>query len=530
MSVLTAVAPGDGRALGDFDISTTETIQQQMQTAQTAAHAWAGVSAAQRAKILAGLRPILLEQLDSICDIIMQTTGKVATEVLLGEIYPLLDLLRYYEKQAEHILCSRAVFTSPFAFPGATASIDRRPFGVVAVISPWNFPFQLTLAPLLTALFAGNAVIFKPSELSLPVGRLIIELFSRLDLPPGLVQWAIGDAVCGQQLIAAGPDLIFFTGGLSTGRQVMRQAALHPVPVLLELGGKDAMLVFADAYLQRACAAALYGAFSNSGQVCVSTERLYVQAACFAEFLEMLLAGVAQLKVGSGADADLGAMTSPAQLALIEAHYQDAISKGAQASGPLVRNGNFIKPVLLWNVTADMLIMREENFGPLLAVQAFNDEAEAIALANDSDFGLNASIWSSDMGKAKRVASQLQVGNWVINDVLKNAGHPRLPFGGVKKSGFGRYHGAEGLRNFSYPVSGLCNHSHLDREPNWFPYSAQRYRQLKAYLDFVYGSAALYRRIYRNWQTLLAFRKYSAINVQQTWQNFKLMLAWKRND
>ncbi len=529
MAMIQAVSPIDGAVLGDYLISDAQAIAQQMAVARVAAQDWAKLSAAARAKILAKLVPLLMAELDAICELISQTTGKVRTEALLGEIYPVLDLLRYYQKHAASILSYQGIPTSPFAFPGATAGIERRPYGVVAVISPWNYPFQLSVGPIITALFAGNAVILKPSELSLPVGQLIIDLFAKLDLPQGLVQWLVGAGETGAQLIDAGPDLVFFTGGLASGRAVMQRAAQHPIPVLLELGGKDPMLVFNDAALQRACDAALYGGFCNSGQVCVSVERLYVQQDSHDRFVKMLLDGVAQLKVGHGAQGDMGAMTAERQFAIVQAQYDDALAQGAKASGPLEKQGNYLKPVLLWNVHHGMRVMREESFGPLLPVMAFSDEADALRLANDSEFGLNASIWSNDISKAERVASQLQVGNWAINDVLKNIGHPGLPFGGVKKSGFGRYHGAEGLRNFSYPVSGMTSRSHLPKEPNWFPYSEQRYAQFKGYMDFVYGEGTLLQRIKRNWPALEAFREYSAFDLTQRWQNLKLLLSWKRN-
>lgn len=529
MTMMQAVSPIDGRVLGDYENGTPASIERQMEMARVAAGVWAGREVATRAKTLTQIGPILLRELDEIVEIIMQTTGKVRTEALLGEIYPVLDLIHYYQKHAARILNNQGVPTSPFAFPGATAVIERRPYGVVAVISPWNYPFQLSVAPMLSALFAGNAVILKTSELSLPVGQLIVDLFGKLKLPENLVQWVVGEGLCGEQLIDAGPDLVFFTGGLATGRAVMQRAAQHPIPVMLELGGKDPMLVFADAQLERARDAALYGAFSNSGQVCISVERLFVQQDCYETFVDSLVEGTAQLKVGHGPEGDLGAMTSPRQFAIIEAHYQDALAQGAKASGPLERQGNYVKPVVLWNVHHGMRIMREETFGPLLPVMPFKTEADVVQLANDNDYGLNASIWSEDFDKAKRVARQLQTGNWVINDVIKNVGHSGLPFGGVKKSGFGRYHGAEGLRQFTYPVSGLTSRSQLPKEPNWFPYTDQRYEQFKGYMDFVYGAGTLYQRIRRNWQALQAFREYSAFDLTQRWQNFRLMLPWKRD-
>ena len=252
MSIIQAISPIDGLALGDFEASSPESIQRKMDAARLAAKAWAIVDVSDRAKILSPLSRILMDNLDTINEIIIKTTGKVGTEALLGEIYPVLDLARYYEKNAARILKYQGIPTSPFAFPGATAGIGRRPFGVVAIISPWNYPFQLTVAPILTALFAGNAVIFKTSELSLPIGKMIIALFGKLELPETLVQWVIGDGQCGEQLIDAGPDFVFFTGSLATGRAVMQRAAQQPIPVLLELVGQEPMPGVGDAQLNGA--------------------------------------------------------------------------------------------------------------------------------------------------------------------------------------------------------------------------------------------------------------------------------------
>ncbi len=522
---LQATSALDGRVLKTYPVTSDTEISQQITTARLAAKTWAAYPVNERLKVLAKLPEILLANLDDITSTLVEVTGKVKTEALLGEIYPVLELLPYYQKNAAKILAPCPVSTSPLAFPNASAHYERRPYGVVAIISPWNFPFQLTLNPLITALVCGNAVIFKVSELTIPVGEMILQLLDQLDLPAGLVQHTLGEAAAGQALIDGRPDLVFATGGLTAGRAIMTRAAQHPIPVILELGGKDAMLVFDDANLARASKAALYGAFSNSGQVCVSVERLYVQQSCFDEFLSQLLAGLAGLTVGHGEQGDLGALTSLAQFAVIEAHYEDALDKGAQASGPLQLNGRYLQPVILWDVTHDMRIMREETFGALLPVMAFDNEQQAINLANDSDYGLNASIWSQDITKAERVARQLQVGNWAVNDVIKNIGHPGLPFGGVKNSGFGRYHGTEGLRSFTQTVAGLTSRSLLNDEPNWFPYSELRYRQMRGFIDFMFGSGNLWQRIQRNLTELQAFRGYASTNFRQHWRNFLIFLT-----
>lgn len=526
---ITVISPLSEQALNTYPITPVSDIKQQMASARLAAKSWAAYSVSARVKCIAAMTSLILADIDNITDHIVRVTGKVKTEVLLGEIYPVLELLRYYEKNAVRILAPCKLSTSPLAFPSASAHFERRPFGVVAVISPWNFPFQLTLSPVLTALISGNAVIFKTSELSIPIGELLLDLFSKIDLPAGLIQQVIGYAETGAQLLDSRPDCVFFTGGIQAGRAIMVSAAQFPIPVILELGGKDAMVIFEDANLIRACHAAMYGAFSNSGQVCVSIERLYVQESSYAQFVPMLLAAMSQLTLGHGPTGDLGALTSLAQYQLVKVHYDDAIAKGAKASGPLQLNGRYMQPVVLWDVTHDMLVMQEETFGALLPVMAFSTEQEAIELVNDNEYGLNASVWSQDINKAERVARQLEVGNWAVNDVIKNIGHAGLPFGGVKKSGFGRYHGAEGLRNFTYTMSGLTSRSKLNDEPNWFPYSDLRYQQMRGFIDFVFGKGSLKQRIVRNWSALQAFKGYAQSNARQHWENLLIVLGRRRD-
>jgi acyl-CoA reductase-like NAD-dependent aldehyde dehydrogenase len=529
MNTIDAFSSIDGQLLKSYPVSTQENITESIISARSTAKLWADKSVIQRLAYLSPLKQKIVRDIDAITEKIVVVTGKVKTEALLGEIYPLMEMLRYYEKNADKILAQQAVSTSPFAFPNARAHYQYHPFGVVAVISPWNFPFQLTLYPLLSALIAGNAVIFKTSELSLPIGELIMQLMAELELPDGLVQWVVGGPESGRCLIEQRPDLVLFTGGHKAGCSIMATAAQHPIPVILELGGKDAMLVFADAQKDRAINAVMYGAFSNSGQVCISVEQLYIEQKIFNLFVDQLCQALKNLKVGLGDEADLGAITSKTQLAKIEAHYQDAIAKGARASGPLTIKGSYVTPVILWNMTDDMRMMQEETFGPLLAVISFDDETEVVSRINNSQFGLNASVWSQHISRAERVANQLKVGNWVVNDVIKNIGHPRLPFGGVKNSGFGRYHGAEGLRSFCYTVSGLVSHSRFIKEPNWFPYSNNSYQAMRAFVDTLFASDSFWRRLQRNWRELRYFQQYSGFNLVQHGHNFLIFILRKLN-
>lgn len=522
-------SPGDGRLIRTYSVSPPRQIDRSIARARQAGAIWASYAIDRRLDILQPLQARLNADIDKITECVCAVTGKVKTEVLLGEIYPLLDMLSYYRKHAAAILAPRAVSTSPLAFPNAAAEYKYKPYGVVAVISPWNYPLQLTLYPLLSALIAGNGVVFKTSELSLPIGELILELLASLDLPEGLVQWVVGGPESGRQLIEYRPDLVFFTGGLNAGRSVMSLAARHPIPVLLELGGKDAMVVFADAPIERAVNAAIYGAFSNSGQVCVAVERLYVESRIYPAVIERLCEAVAELKTGGDEDCDIGAISSSSQLAVIEAQYRDALARGAQVSGPLERDGAYLRPVIVWDVGDDMRIMREETFGPLLAVMPFDAAGEVVHRVNAGETGLNASIWSGDVDRACRIAEQLQVGNWVVNDVLKNVGHPGLPFGGIKNSGFGRYHGAEGLRSFTYTVSGLVSRAGYTREPNWFPYSKRNYRALRAFLDLLFGEGSVISRGRRNWRDLRAFQQYAGLNIRQHWRNFLIFISRRQH-
>ena len=529
MAKLQALSALDRSPLGQYAMTMPEQIQQAVQQSRSAAQQWQQLTVKQRLRKLARLNGLLIEHADSICQLLSSCSGKVATEALLAELIPVLDLNRYYQAHAQAVLQSRPVACSPLTYPFATAEINRQAHGVVAIITPWNYPLQLTLSPLLTALVAGNSVIFKLSELSVPVTDLILFLCQQLDLPEGLVQTVIGDGQTGQALIAAGPDLVFFTGSLETGRAVMQAAAQHPIPVILELGGKDAMLVLADANLERACHAALYGAFGNSGQVCMSLERIYVHQNCYAEFLQQLVSGLGKLKAADGIEGDYGPLCTEAQFNRLSQQYDNAIALGAQASGPLIRTGHFLQPVILWNVTPEMQIMQEESFGPIVAVMAFDNHQQAVELINDCQYGLNGSIFSRDTRLAKSLANQLELGNWAINDVIKNAGHAGLPFGGVKHSGFGRYRGAEGLRQFSRTVSGLTNRSTLAKEPNWFPYNTERYELFKGHIDFVYGPGNFLLRMCRNWRTLLSFLVYAKPNLQQVWHNLIQLFPWKQD-
>jgi uncharacterized protein (DUF2141 family) len=303
-------------------------------------------------------------------------------------------------------------------------------------------------------------------------------------------------------LIDAGPDFIFFTGSSGHGQQVAQRAAKYLIPTILELGGKDASLVFADCHLDRAIEGITYGAFSNAGRMCVSVKRVYVEATIYNEFLALLKLRIARLRVGSGPDTDFCPLPKDTQShPLIQ--IQDALSRGATLYWPQDRTAIAQGPVLLTDVPHEARILTEESFGPALCVAPFGDELEAIALANGSPFALSSSVWTHDRLRARRVAAQLSAGSCAINDVISVIANPYAAFGGNRLSGYGRYHGPEGLRAFSRLKTIMLAGDRRAREINWFPYSSRTQRQLANLLRFRHGGRGIAARISRAFLPLL---------------------------
>ncbi|GGE13796.1 aldehyde dehydrogenase [Marinithermofilum abyssi] len=491
MSTLEMVNPATGEALGQLAEATPAEVGQAMIDAREAFAQWREVPLRERLGYMKRLREIIVDQASELAKKISQDTGKVQLESLMSDIYPTVGLIRYYEKKAPSILKRKRV-PMTIALFGRFSHVEYRPMGVIAVISPWNYPFQLSLAPVVSALIAGNTVILKPSEVSPFTGQVIGELLEQAGFPKGVVQVLHGGKDVGKQLVEARPDKIFFTGSSATGKKIMAAAAEHLIPVELELGGKDPMIVFADADLDRAVNGALWGGFTNAGQTCMAVERVYVEDAIFEKFVQQLVVKAKALRVGRGEGRDVGSMTYPHQLKIVEEHLKDAVDKGARilcGGRRLNEETLHFEPTVLVDVDHSMRIMREETFGPVIPVMRFSLESEAVQLANDSPYGLNGSVWSKDLHKARRVASRIESGNICINDVMIGIAHPALPYGGNKESGMGRYHGPEGLKSFSHTVSVVTSPGRKKREINWFPYSRDQYTAISELLKDLYGKS-----------------------------------------
>lgn len=464
-----------------------------MQKARSAAAVMAETPLDRRLDAIHQLLVRIRERREWVVEKVMADTGKVRTDALVSEVLGTLDYLHWLGKRAPKILADEKVET-PLALMGKKSRVWHEPLGVALVITPWNYPFHIALTTVAGALAAGNAVVLKPSEHT-PLNGVFEELFDGLPLPEGACQVCYGDGATAQALIAERPDKIFFTGSAPTGRRILAQAADLLVPVDLELGGKDAMIVFDDVDLKRTVAGALWGALTNAGQSCTSVERLYVQRGIHDEFVRRLEHELDQLVAGrnDGGDADIGAITTGFQCDIIQRHLDDAGEKGARVHGGGRLEGDepVMLPAVVSNIRDDMAIYREETFGPVIPVIPFDREEEAVEKANALDYGLSASVWSRDLDRAQRVSRRLAVGAVSINNVMVTEGNPALPFGGVRESGFGRVKGAEGLLGFTRSKAVMIDKQSGTIEANWFPYTKAKYGLFGRLIEGLFGGGLI---------------------------------------
>jgi acyl-CoA reductase-like NAD-dependent aldehyde dehydrogenase len=439
--------------------------------ARCTAASWSTLRFAERAQHLLGVRDRLLERAEELVEVICAETGKQRSEAVTTELMAVCETIDWYARHGERLLRARSV--APGTMAHKKAWVRYEPVGVVGVISPWNYPFTLSMTPLVTALFAGCTVVLKPSEVTPTVGLAIRELFDH-DQWGDLVQVVTGGGATGEALVRSGVDKVVFTGSVRTGKRVMAAAADTLTPVVLELGGKDPMIVCADADLQRAARGAVWGAFQNSGQTCMSVERVYVERSVAERFLDHVVIETGRIRQddGSTGGGDIGSMTFEPQVELVQRHLADAVGKGARVvvgGRRLERDGLWFEPTVLVDVDHSMAVMTEETFGPVLPIMVVDDVDEAVRLANDSVYGLNSSVWTEDADLGTSIANRLQSGNVCINDCIVSYAITGLPFGGVKQSGIGRVHGPEGLREFCATKSVMASRVNGPRELWWFP-------------------------------------------------------------
>jgi succinate-semialdehyde dehydrogenase/glutarate-semialdehyde dehydrogenase len=489
---LAVFAPSTLEPLGEIEVATADDVRAAVERARKAQAAWAARSFEERGRYLLRARDLLVERADAIAEVICRDTGKPRLEAMTTEILGACDSLTWYAKHAQRLL--RDEKKRLHLMKTKKLVLSYRPMGVIGIITPWNFPFVLSLNPAVQALMAGNAVVLKPSELTPFVGLALAQLFADAGLPEGVFQVVTGDGSTGAALVDAGCDKISFTGSVRTGRRIAEACGRALIPCTLELGGKDPMIVCDDADLERAARGAVWGAFANAGQVCISTERVYVVEPIAQAFTDRVVELTRELRQGpeQDGDVDVGAITSQAQLEIIERQVADAVARGARVLTGGRRNpaypGLFWEPTVLAGVTHEMAIMREETFGPCLPIQVVRDEEEALALANDSSYGLQASVWTRDSWKGKRLANRLNAGGVTVDDVLVTYGIAESPFGGVKESGIGRVNGEIGLKSYCHVQSVVLPRLRGKREPLWYPYDARSLALVRRALRLLYRS------------------------------------------
>lgn len=489
---ITSINPATGERLGSVAVTAPEQVAGVVAQARAAQHAWDALGLQGRIRAMRRLSETLVAATDEIALLIVNEQGKGQIEAY-GEVFAVLDQMQYFSRIAKRTLRTR----HPLPKTGLPRvhRVVYQPYGVVGVISPWNFPFSLSMTPISAALIAGNTVVLKPSEFTPLIGALIGELVTRAGLPHGVLQVVQGDGSTGAALVSGGVQKIVFTGSAATGRKVAALAGQHLIPVTMELGGKDAAIVLEDADLDRAASGITWGANLNSGQACLAIERVYVVDAVADAFIAKVAEEFRRLRVAPGTErsAEIFAITTEQQMSVIERQVQEAQAAGAQAltggsrrPGP----GQFFAPTVLVGVEETMAVMREETFGPVIGVQRVSDADEAVRRTNDSPFGLTASIWTRNMRRARELAAQLEVGDVAVNEHGAPAGHSEVPWGGVKESGFGRTRGPEGLlemvttRHISWP------RWQSRREAFWFPSSGATVEALRLGIPVLYGSWA----------------------------------------
>ena len=496
-ATITCVDPATGEQLGEVPALTPAQVEERVVRARAAQAQWRGTSFAERRRVLRRMLDMLIEQADALCEEICRDAGKTLHNAMVGEIWPIAEKLRWTLQNGERHLRPERVSSGLLVHK--RASIEFHPLGVIGVITPWNFPLQNILGPTIPALFAGNAVIVKVSEWSswsaAPFQAFIDACLADCGYPKDLVQIITGYGDTGAALVQAGVDKIVFTGSMQNGKRVLAGSAETLTPTVLELGGKDPMIVCDDAELEQAANMAVNGSFLVSGQMCLAAERVIVMEGIYEDFLRRVQDITLRLRQGaplSGKLVDVGAMTMPAQVEIVEQLVEDALAKGARliAGGKRAKkkpSRHYFEPTVLAEVTPQMRIAHEEVFGPVMVVMRVSSEAEAIELANDTEYGLSSSVFSKDHARARRIAKQIVAGSTCINDWALMYMAQDLPFGGVKGSGFGRLNGREGLRACTNVKAVIDDRLPLHPAAKLFPTKRADYEVARAGVRLLYG-------------------------------------------
>jgi acyl-CoA reductase-like NAD-dependent aldehyde dehydrogenase len=484
--------PATGQIVASVDVVAAEEIPELVARARAAQPGWEALGFEGRAQLFRRCQKWVIDNSDRVIETIVSETGKAWEEAQLAEVSYAAGAFGFWAKHASEYLADERVRTASPLVKGRKLIVRHVPRGVVGVIGPWNYPLTNSFGDCIPALAAGNAVILKPSEVTPLTALLMGECLRECGVPENVYQVAPGFGETGGALVDA-VDFLMFTGSTATGKKVMERAAKTLTPLALELGGKDPMLVCADADLERAANAAVHYSMQNAGQTCISTERVYVEAPVYDQFVSLVTEKVGHLRTGAPhgpGSIDLGAVINPPQSDIVEAHVRDAVEKGARVVSGGKRSdtdGHFFEPTVLVDVDHSMTCMREETFGPTLPIMKVADVEEGVRLSNDTPYGLQASVWTKDVTKGEQLARRIEAGAVTVNDAQINYIALELPMGGWKSSGVGTRHGADGIRKYTKSQAIVVTRFAPKRDLHMLPYSARRTKLVSRMLRLLYG-------------------------------------------
>ncbi|MCP5493910.1 MAG: aldehyde dehydrogenase family protein [Leptospiraceae bacterium] len=488
-----AINPATLKEIGrvpNTDMALMPTIFQKAREAQKS---WATKSFGERKKYILRMRDYITENAEDISSIVSKSNGKSRIDALVTEVIPCSLAADWYAKNAVKYLKPKKLPGSSLLFFNKKNMLLRMPMGVVGIISPWNYPLSIPFGEIVMGLMAGNAILLKVAAATIMVGDAINKIVAAAELPDGLFYHVVGSgSAVSKSFFENGINKIFFTGSVATGKTLMASAAPYLTPLSLELGGKDPMIVLADADLERATNGACWAGYQNAGQTCAGIERVYVHESIYDTFVEIMIQKTKKLRHGVDRDfeIDMGSMTTKDQLQTVMKQVDAALDSGAkivaQSSPTNNANGYFYPATLMTNVNHSMKIMTEETFGPVLPVMKFKDVEEAIRLANDSNYALTSSVWTKDIKLGKKIATRIEAGVTTINDHLYTHGQSETPWGGWKATGIGRTHSAIGLDEMTQPKVISWDLIHSKRNLWWYPFSKDTYNALLDTLRFVF--------------------------------------------
>jgi len=490
IDTLPSIDPATGEVLAHFEKTPPSALPRVVANARAAQTEWAKRPIRERCALLRNLRERMLVSRNDLADAVVRESGKPRAEALFADIFVALDTAEYFSKHAPRLLQPERVPHHSLAAKSKSGRLHYEPLGVIGIISSWNYPLAIPLSQIIPAVAAGNAVVCKTSDFTPQCGALVEKLFVDAGFPTNLVTVIQGAGEVGQALIDASPDKIMFTGSVATGRRVAEACAKKLIPTVLELGGKDAMLVLADADLDIAANGALWGSFTNCGQVCLSVERLFVEQSVSERFLSLCVEKTKKLRLGPGSNpsTDVGPLIRPQHVQRMTDLLRDAVDRGAKilcGGKPRPDLGpNFFEPTVIAGVDSTMSLFQEETFGPILAVQTVRDSEEAIHRANDSPFALSASVWTTNSARGESIAKRLHAGAVMVNDAISYFGIAEAPHGGCGASGWGRTHGRAGLLEMVQPKYIDIDRLPRREKPWWYRYGNGLENAADAFLQF----------------------------------------------